>query len=667
MLLIWVICFQDIQLFLLIETGFNQDIGDWDTSNVTNMGYMFQGNKDFNQNISGWDTSNVTNMFGMFYSAKKFNQSINTDGSKWNVSKVTNMGYMFNGASEFNGNISGWDVSGVSSMVAMFSDAADFNQNIGGWDVLNVADMRWMFYRAVDFNQDLTGWRICRVTSSNRATFSDGTNNWQPTNKPLWTHPCVVDFDVESKVYKEGDVINITMNFSESVYFGVNSTLELRLDGGDVNATYSAGNGTESLVFSYVVRENDSSSDLDWTGAGALVGSISAVDDDKVGILTMPVGRGSLAGRFGVVVDTANPMISNVVPVEGSYLNDRTPTINFSVNESNLDVVELYVDGVKVSGLVNSGSDYSYTHTSDLGDGNHTFTIFVNDSVGNDEVNETYGFVIDVTNPVISAVLPVNNSNLSDATPTINFTVTEVNLDVVELFVDGVKVSGLSNVSDDYSYALVSNLSEGVHSFTVSVSDIAGNEVNETYGFLVDTVEPVISAVLPVNNSNLSDATPTINFTVTEVNLDVVELFVDGVKVSGLSNVSDDYSYALVSNLSEGVHSFRIFVNDSSGNGLNRSHSFLVDTIDPVVSAVLPVDNSNLSDATPTINFTVTEVNLDVVELFVDGVKVNGLSNVSDDYSYTLVSNLSEGVHSFRIFVNDSSGNGLNNTHSFFG
>jgi surface protein len=40
--------------------NFNQDIGAWDVSNVTDMEGMFANNTSFNQDISNWDVSAVT-------------------------------------------------------------------------------------------------------------------------------------------------------------------------------------------------------------------------------------------------------------------------------------------------------------------------------------------------------------------------------------------------------------------------------------------------------------------------------------------------------------------------------------------------------------------------------------------------------------------------------
>ena len=42
-------------------TAFNQAIGSWDTSNVTNMNSMFGSATAFDQDISQWCVSNIVN------------------------------------------------------------------------------------------------------------------------------------------------------------------------------------------------------------------------------------------------------------------------------------------------------------------------------------------------------------------------------------------------------------------------------------------------------------------------------------------------------------------------------------------------------------------------------------------------------------------------------
>jgi surface protein len=48
-------------------------IGDWDTSEVTDMHDLFKGIVHFNEDISRWDVSAVTDMSGMFSGASSFN------------------------------------------------------------------------------------------------------------------------------------------------------------------------------------------------------------------------------------------------------------------------------------------------------------------------------------------------------------------------------------------------------------------------------------------------------------------------------------------------------------------------------------------------------------------------------------------------------------------
>ena len=138
------------------DLSFNQNIGSWDTSNVTHMGWMFRAREDFNQDISKWDTSNVTAMFAMFYDASSFNQNI----GEWDTSNVTNMNYMFFGASSFNQDIGEWDTSNVIETASMFWGASEFNQNIGGWVTSRVNNFGHMFRDAVLFNQDIGSWDV---------------------------------------------------------------------------------------------------------------------------------------------------------------------------------------------------------------------------------------------------------------------------------------------------------------------------------------------------------------------------------------------------------------------------------------------------------------------------------------------------------------------------
>ena len=55
---------------------FNEDISNWNVSNVTTMEGMFSGSKAFNQPIGEWNVSNCTNMEGMFQGSKAFKDGL---------------------------------------------------------------------------------------------------------------------------------------------------------------------------------------------------------------------------------------------------------------------------------------------------------------------------------------------------------------------------------------------------------------------------------------------------------------------------------------------------------------------------------------------------------------------------------------------------------------
>ena len=97
------------------------------------------------EHIRNWNTTNVTNMSFLFAGYNTFNDDI----SLWNVSSVTNMESMFSGATGFNRDITLWDTSQVMNMNSMFKNAAAFNQNIGEWDTSSATNMNNMFLGAV--------------------------------------------------------------------------------------------------------------------------------------------------------------------------------------------------------------------------------------------------------------------------------------------------------------------------------------------------------------------------------------------------------------------------------------------------------------------------------------------------------------------------------------
>ena len=98
----------------------NQDSGRDDFSGAT-MEPMSQNTMMFNQDIGDWDVSNVTTMRSMFYRAYAFNQDIGS----WDVSNVTDMNWMFY-------------MGGAEGAI---TEMGQFNQDIGSWNVSNVTSM----------------------------------------------------------------------------------------------------------------------------------------------------------------------------------------------------------------------------------------------------------------------------------------------------------------------------------------------------------------------------------------------------------------------------------------------------------------------------------------------------------------------------------------------
>jgi hypothetical protein len=112
------------------------DIGDWDTSGVSDFSYSLSAHRNEGGSyvhgdnpkaatfvgtaISKWDTASATTLKKTFFGASE----MNADLSGWKVGKVVKLAYMFYGASKFTGTgLSAWGVAKVTSMDNTFTSA----------------------------------------------------------------------------------------------------------------------------------------------------------------------------------------------------------------------------------------------------------------------------------------------------------------------------------------------------------------------------------------------------------------------------------------------------------------------------------------------------------------------------------------------------------------
>ena len=82
--------------------------------------------------------------------------------------------------------------------------------------------------------------------------------------------------------YAIGDVINLTIGFSETVRVDTSSgtpTLQLETGSNDRYATYASGSGSNTLTFQYTVQAGDSTTDLDQFSSTALALNGGSITD----------------------------------------------------------------------------------------------------------------------------------------------------------------------------------------------------------------------------------------------------------------------------------------------------------------------------------------------------------------------------------------------------
>ena len=134
--------------------------------------------------------------------------------------------------------------------------------------------------------------------------------------------------------YGVDEVIDVRVEFSEAVFVTGSPQLLLETGEPDRYAVYTSGDGTDTLVFEYVVEQGDASADLDYVDANALELNGGTIRDECGNNATLTLAEpgtpGSLGANKAIVVNTcvapANPSANpSTICIGGSSTLSATP------------------------------------------------------------------------------------------------------------------------------------------------------------------------------------------------------------------------------------------------------------------------------------------------------------------------------------------------------
>ena len=156
----------------------NLDVSKFDTRNVTNMGGMFSSCQGLTSiEVSKFDTSNVTDMSYMFYNCSKLTS---LDVGNFNTSKVTNMSSMFGRCSGLTSlDVSDFDTSNVTNMECMFFWCLTLKSlDVSKFNTSNVTNMYRMFSSCNELTKlDVSKFDTSRVTSYGMSQMFSGCSS----------------------------------------------------------------------------------------------------------------------------------------------------------------------------------------------------------------------------------------------------------------------------------------------------------------------------------------------------------------------------------------------------------------------------------------------------------------------------------------------------------
>jgi hypothetical protein len=370
---------------------------------------------------------------------------------------------------------------------------------------------------------------------------------------------------------------------------GLSGTVSAALASGDVVAVYD---GTTRLGVATV-------SGTTWSFGTA--GLSNAAHSFKAQVEDAAGNAGAQGTAYAVTVNATVPT-ATVSVAAAALTSDTTPTLTGVVTGTLAtgDVVNVY-DGTSLLGnAVVSGSNWTFTPSTALGEGAHSFTAVVQNSGGNQGTFSTAAATtIDTTAPTapgINTVATDNIVNTLEAGSSISGT-NEAGASVALSIGGNSRVATVSGTS--WTYTLtgddITAMGQGAETLSATQTDAAGNaSAAGTRAITVDTLAPSVTGVTVSAGEAINASEFTAGVTITgaaEAGARVDITFADTTTVRSVTAGSTGaWTYTLVkadiSAMGQGSETFTVKATDAAGNtGTAASTTISIDTAAPTMSS----------------------------------------------------------------------------------
>lgn len=203
---------------------------------------------------------------------------------------------------------------------------------------------------------------------------------------------------------------------------------------------------------------------------------------------------------LALYADVIPPSLDITSPVDGSYLNSKTPLLHFSFSDIGIGVnpVSLVItdNGLPLGVICTAHTDTSAcTPTLSLSEGVHTLNAIVKDYAGNTSAPATVSFTVDTIPPEITLTSPADGLQTTEAEINITGQLSEY----ATTTLNGAAVT--LDVNNHFNHGPVT-LHEGENAYTLNATDRAGNIGTLTFKVIYIPVK--VTILSPASGATLN-------------------------------------------------------------------------------------------------------------------------------------------------------------------